>query len=332
MYTPKFSVILPNYLIPVDRFTHYGGTPKPATELIDICGKQGVFQGVELLLDGGPAGITEQNKLDVRAALEANGLNLAGVLAITYSAEFAKGSFANPDPRVRRLTVDTVKRAMDIAAELGCEYVGQWPGQDGWDYYFESDYQKMYDWWVDGMQQLADYNPNIKLGLEPKPYEPRQFSFIDKTSKVLLLLRDINRKNVGLTLDIGHSMYGQENLAEAVTLAQRDNRLFHLHMNDNYGTMDGDLPFGSVHLLGYLEFFYWLRRTGYEGYHSVDIFAYRTDPAETVLEGQMWMQALYDLVERAGIDKLEDLVKQSDGVAAMRFFRELMFGRVPAGV
>jgi len=327
MYKPKFSVILPNYLTPLDRFTSYGGEVKGAVELIDLCGKQGVFQGVEMLLDDGPTGINPKNKAEVKAALEHNGLKLAGILPITWSEEFAKGSLSSPDPKVRRKALDLVKQTMVLADELGSDYVGQWPGQDGWDFYFEVDYQKQYECWVTGMQELADYNPQIRLGIEPKPFEPRAYSFIDTTHKVLLLIKDIDRKNVGVTLDIGHSLYGHESLAEAVALAQMDQRLFHLHLNDNYGEMDWDLPFGSVHFIGLAEFFYWLKRTNYDGWHSVDIFPYRTDPAETVLESQMWMQAIYDLVDRAGDQQLEGLIQKSDGVAMQRFFRQLILGK-----
>lgn len=325
MYKPNFSVILPNYLTPLDRFTDYGGKKKTAVELIKLCGQQGVFQGVEMLLDDGPIGINVGNYKEINAALKDNGLELAGILPITWSEKFTKGSFGSPDAKVRKATVDLVKRAMDLAAEVGCSYVGQWPGQDGWDFYFEADYQKMYAWWVSGMQELADYNPKIKLGIEPKPFEPRSYSFIDTTTKVLLMIKDIDRKNVGLTLDIGHSLYGHESLAEAVALAQMDKRLFHLHLNDNYGEMDWDMPFGSVHFLGMVEFFYWLERTNYQGWHSVDIFAYRTDPAETVLESQKWMEAIYKLIDKAGNDKLEELIKNGDGVTTMKFFRELIF-------
>ena len=325
MFKPKFSVILPNYLTPLDRFTEYGGVKKSAIELIKICGKQGVFQGVEMLFDEGPTGINEGNKKEIKAALQDNGLELAGILPITWSDKFAKGSLSSPDAKVRKATVDLVKHAMDLAAELDCSYVGQWPGQDGWDFYFEVDYQKMYASWVSGMQELADYNPKLKLGIEPKPFEPRSYSFIDTTTKVLLMIKDIARKNVGMTLDIGHSLYGHESLAEAVALAQMDKRLFHLHLNDNYGEMDWDMPFGSVHFLGLVEFFYWLKRTNYQGWHSVDIFPYRTDPAETVLESQKWMAAIYQMIDKAGDEKLEELIKKSDGVTTMKFFRELLF-------
>jgi xylose isomerase len=129
-------------------------------------------------------------------------------------------------------------------------------------------------------------------------------------------------------LDIGHSLYGHESLAEVVALAQmRGKKLFHLHINDNYGEMDWDMIFGSINFLRHIEFIYWLMRTDYEGWHSVDIFPYRTKPADTILESMKWIETCYQFVEKAGMENLEGLINQSDGVAMSRFFRELMFGK-----
>jgi xylose isomerase len=325
MAKPKLSVILSNYNTPNDRFTSYSGTQKDSIAMIETCGKQGVAQGVELHMGDGPVCVNDGNKKEVKAVLKDNNLQTVAILPITYSEEFYKGSLGAADAHIRLKAIDLVKKAIDLAAELDCPYVGQWPGQDGWDYYFEVDYQKMYDWWVKGMQELADYNPKIQLGLEPKPFEPRSFSFIDTPAKVMMLARDIGRKNVGLTLDIGHSLYGHENLAAVVSLAQREKKLFHLHMNDNYADSDSDMAFGSVHFLGYVEFVYWLVRTNYQGWHSVDIFPYRTDPAQTVLESLKWIQAMYDFIEKIRVEKLDALIKQGDGMAMMSFFREILF-------
>jgi len=327
MAKPKLSVILPNYGVPADRFTDYPGVQRDIYGMIEICGKQGVAKAVELLMGDAPVCVNPKNMKPVKSALSNYGILPIAVLPITWGKDYVKGSLGNADSKIRRKAIDLVKAAMDLAAEMDCPYVGQWPGQDGWDYYFDSNYQQMYEWWVKGMQELADYNPKLKLGIEPKPFEPRSFSFIDKPVKTLLLMRDIDRKNVGLTLDIGHSFFGHDNLAEIVSLAQKDGKLFHLHMNDNYGEMDWDMAFGSVHFIGYIEFVYWLVRTKYDGWHSVDIFPYRTDPAETILESLKWIQAMYDLVEKAGMKNLDALVEKGDGVAMLRFFRELMFSK-----
>jgi xylose isomerase len=279
------------------------------------------------LMGESPICVNKSNMKQVKKALTDNGIEPIAILPITWGEEFIRGSLGNANQAIRRKAIDLVKTAMDMAVEMDCPYVGQWPGQDGWDYYFDVDYQKIYEWWVKGMQELADYNPKIKLGIEPKPFEPRSYSFIDKPVKTLLMMRDINRSNVGLTLDIGHSMFGHDNLGEIVALAQKDNKLFHLHMNDNYGEMDWDMAFGSVHFIAFVEFIYWLVRTNYQGWHSVDIFPYRTDPAESVLENLKWMQAMYDFVEKAGMKNLDALIEKGDGNAMLCFFRELIFGK-----
>ena len=326
MSSPKLSVILANYNVPADRFTSYPGDHLDIFGQIKAAGKQGIVKGVELIMGEGPDCINYKNRQDVKAALDVYGIEPIAILPITWGTDFVKGSLGAGDPVTRQKAIDLVKNAMDFAAEMNCPYVGQWPGQDGWDYFFEVDYQQLYETWVTGMQVLADHNPSIKLGIEPKPYEPRSFSFINTATKTLMLIRDIDRPNVGLTLDIGHSLYGHESLAEVVALAQmHGKKLFHLHMNDNYSDMDWDMAFGSVNFLRHVEFIYWLIRTGYDGWHSVDIFPYRTNPADTIFESMKWIESYYEFVEKIGMKKLAGLIEQSDSVAMMRFFRELMF-------
>ena len=165
MSNHKLSVILPNYNKPADRFTSYGTESHSIVEQIEICGKQGIAKGVETLMLDGPTFINNQNGKEVKAALEHHGLTLCSLIPYTFGGEFIKGSLGSCDSKIRRKTIDLVKKCIDLAAEMDCPYVGQWPGQDGWDYYFEEDYRKLYDWWVEGLQELADYNPDIKLGI-----------------------------------------------------------------------------------------------------------------------------------------------------------------------
>ncbi len=76
---------------------------------------------------------------------------------------------------------------------------------------------------------------------------------------------------------------------------------------------------------GGVEFVHWLVGTNYQGWHSVDIFPYRTDPAPTVMESLKWMQAKYDFVGKIGLEKLDALIKQGDGMTMLSFFREILF-------
>jgi xylose isomerase len=47
------------------------------------------------------------------------------------------------------------KKALDVAAELGAVDVLMWPGQDGFDYPFQSDYQKYWGLLVEAIGEVA---------------------------------------------------------------------------------------------------------------------------------------------------------------------------------
>jgi xylose isomerase len=333
----KYSVILNNLNKPSDRFLTSGyGDPSSnlgVFELIDLAGEQGLVEGLELLMDdsgeGGTwIGIGPSNQKEIKAALDRNDLALCSIIPNLWGHHtLSKGTIGSTDPKVRQTCIDLCKRAMDIAAEVGCPYIGLWPGHDGFDYYFELDHQRMWSMWVEGVQEIADHNPAIKVGLEPKPDEPRAYSFISSVPKTLLLIEDIARNNVGVCLDIGHSLYGHENLGEVVALIQmRGNKLFHLHMNDNYNGFDLDMIFGSVHTIEFIELFYWLRRAGYSHFLSIDLFAYRTDPAKSVAEGVKWMQAFDKFVDQVGLDSLTSLIQNEDPLFTTAFFRKNLLG------
>lgn len=331
----KYAAILHNYNYPSDRFNlDYAkpGKNQRVIDLIDTAGKQGLVRGLEMNMDEtDPAdcvGINHDNWKDITSALNDYDLELIGVSPVLWAGiEFTKGTLGASDPQVRRKALDTIKRAMELAELAGAPYINIWPGQDGFDYYFETDYQKMYAWWVEGLQEAADFNPSIKLGLEPKPFEPRSYSFISTVPKSLLLLKEVDRENVGINIDVGHLLYSHENLGESVALIQAaGDKLFHMHLNDNYADADADMMFASVHFLAFVELFYWLRKTNYTGWKSLDLFPYRTNPAETIGEGVRWMMALDAMIDRIGMDTLDQMVAKGNPVENMAFFRKEILG------
>ena len=103
-------------------------------------------------------------------------------------------------------------------------------------------------------------------------------------------------------------------------------RLKHIHINDNYRLWDDDMIVGTVHSLEYLEFFYWLKRTGYNGYLVIDQFPYREDGQDAVAESAEWLDALQDAADRIDEKEAEQVLSARDGVAASRFMRKLLFG------
>jgi len=327
MKDQKFAVILGVYGKPSDRFM--AGGYKPAGldvfERIKLASADPLVNGVELI-EGSDGDINRKNSAAVFNAVRDASLAICAVNPDLWGEiQWTYGTLGAPDTAIRRQAISRIQGAMDLAAQVDCPYVGLWPGQDGYDYLFQTDYQKLYDWWVEGVQACADHNPDIKIGLEYKPYEPRTHSFLDTAAKTLLFIRDVNRPNVGLTFDVGHAMIIHENLGEVVALAQRDRKLFHLHLNDNFADWDWDMNFGSVHLYDFIEMLYWLKRTEFNGWYSVDIFAYRTEGAASVQESLAWLRAMLDFVDRTGMDHFDQLLAAKDPIAVSRFFRKALF-------
>ena len=84
---------------------------------------------------------------------------------------------------------------------------------------------------------------------------------------------------------------------------------------------------GSVHTLEYLEFIYWLRKTGYCGYMTLDQFPFREDGREAVNESALWLDCLESVIDNADMNEINDIVSKKDAIAASRLMRKLIFSK-----
>jgi len=103
-------------------------------------------------------------------------------------------------------------------------------------------------------------------------------------------------------------------------------RLKHIHINDNYRLWDDDMIVGSVHSLEYLEFIYWLRKTGYEGYMTLDQFPYREDGREAVAESAEWLDAFERIIDKADMAEIDAVLAKKDAISASKLMRKLLLG------
>jgi len=105
------------------------------------------------------------------------------------------------------------------------------------------------------------------------------------------------------------------------------NKLYHLHVNDNYRSWDDDMIPGSVHTLEWMEFFYWLDRTGYDGWISLDVFAYHErDKVAVARESLAWLEALRKAAGRLDGHAVEKVLDSGDAMKATRLVREALLG------
>ena len=237
-----------------------------------------------------------------------------------------KGSLSAADKEVRKEAMKLMRKNIDFNAKLvGNPSVNLWLGQDGFDYPLQTNYTKQWKYLVESVRELADYNPNIKLTLEGKIREPRNRSLVDTTMTALLVCLEVDRDNVGVAIDSGHVFQSQQNVAQNIEVAARYGKLFMMHTNDNYNLWDDDMIVGSLRLTEYIEMFYSLRKVGYNGFVSVDIFPYREDQYQATRESVLNMQKYDDMIDLIGFEKLGDLIENGDPCEMTKVIRESVF-------
>jgi len=217
----------------------------------------------------------------------------------------------------------------EMAAEAGCSYVDVWPGQDGYDYLFQVDYQKQWEWMVEGIRTCADHRDDVEVLIEYKPKEPRTHIGIATVGKAMLLVDEVDRKNVRVLLDTGHAAEGYENPAESIALLGRRNLLSYMHFNDNWHSWDDDMMVGAIHIPELLETLYWLKKIKYQGWYTLDIFPYREDGVRAASESIAWIKGASELVDRIGVARIGKMIDRGDPTEVSKFMREIVLNTTP---
>ena len=224
------------------------------------------------------------------------------------------------------LAIGTPQAAVtiDAAVEAKAPNINLWLGHDGFEYPFQAHYEDAWNWIVEGLSELAEYNPKMPICLEPKCKEPRANEYIANTGKGLYLVNKINKPHLGLTLDFGHSLGALENPAECAVLAFKENRLLQIHLNDNYRDWDHDLIPGTTTVWEHVEFFYWLRKLGYKGWYGLDIFPYRQeDGVEVVKLASKICHKCVQMADKLIAMNVESLLKKGENLALMNLLWDM---------
>jgi xylose isomerase len=303
-----------------DRFLSTGyRTPKSLKEQVDIVAKIDGAESVDLHtsdFEGIDTG-------EVLKIVQDNGLRINAVNANIFGDPVYKyGAYTNTDRKVWQKAVDLSKKSIDIAREMGASISSLWPGQDGFDYYFQNDYYYQWDSTVAAVREICEYAPDVRIGYEYKPKEPRMFSLVSNAAKAVLLVKEVGADNLGVTLDYGHALFAHENPAESLCLIDRAGKLFNVHFNDAYGNWDDDLIAGSVNVWSNIEFFWYLKQTDYDGFITLDMFPYREDPFDACSQAIRMMRTFERIVDKLDGDTLKELQKRNDAAAILEILRK----------
>jgi len=199
-----------------------------------------------------------------------------------------------------------------------------WLENDGFDYSFQIDYVTAWDQIVEAMREVADYAPDMKISIEYKPFEERNFAMVDSAGMTLLMINAVDRPNVGATFDFCHMLMKRDNPSYGLALAANQGKLFGLHMNDGYSQQDGGLIFGSIHHAQSLEFVYYLRKYNYQGVVFFDTFPIREDAAAETQANIDSFEKYLAFVDALGVEKIDEVVAKRDGISAQKLILSML--------
>ncbi len=265
----------------------------------------------------------------LRRHLDDLGMSVNGFAMRYYSDPgFKIGAFTNPDSRLRRLAIDQTKRGIDRMLETGGSLMTLWMGQDGFDYSFQVDYARLWDQTLEAISEVADHSPSTEVSIEYKPNEPRSFALMPDIGTTLLAIREMGRKNIGVTIDFAHVLYADEMPAYAVALAARSSKLFGVHLNDGYAKRDDGLMVGTVHPVQTMELIYVLEEIKYDRPIYFDTFPDTTglDPVAECSANIATVEALRATVMKLQTDnRLKTAIANHDAVTSNNILREFLY-------
>ena len=308
-----------------DRFVREGyRTDRSIEERFKVAGSIEGVSGLEMHY---PTEITDQTYKNLKNLASDLGLEIVQVCPhLWVDKRWKFGQFSNPEKKLRREALDLAKRTIDIAREMEAHVCVYWPAQDGYDYPFQIDYSQRYNDFVEGLAEIAEYNPEQKIVLEYKAFEPRTHILLPTIGHCMTVVNEINKPNFGINIDIGHALIVKENLAESIAFCMRSGKLYHTHWNDNWKLFDDDIIVGTVNLWEMLEALFWLDDLGYEGWFGLDLFPYREPPEKAVEESIQNLRFGFELLGRVQKDELRECFKTSDAIKITQLMRKMLRG------
>lgn len=303
-----------------DRFHEYN-EDRSLEQRLEIVSEIEGIDGVEVVFPYEANDVEELKSLISRYHLKIAAINVN----VKAEPEFRNGGVTSTDRAIRAKAVRFIGDAKDFAAAVGADKVTCCPLGDGYEFNFQCNYAQAWKHLVESFGEAAGHAPEIPLFIEYKPSETRGKCFVDSAAKTLCLLNDIGIDGLGATIDFGHSIYGNENPAEAVSLIAESRFPYYIHINDNDGRWDWDYMVGTRHFLDYVEFLYYLQAYAYDDYLTSDTSPTRWDIKGTFEANARMTNKLWCLLSKLDRKEIDALVSGGDYLKTWKFIEREIF-------
>ncbi len=186
--------------------------------------------GIEIYIDN-----TEVEEIDVSETKElANRLQDYNIIC-TVHAPFMDLSPGGYDRTIRRITVEKLKKAVEISHILGAKGIVCHPGYDKWR--FDGNEQL----WLD---KSIETWTEVTKGVDDGFFVMMENIFEEHPSTLCALFDNFKGKNLWFCFDSGHFNLFSKIPLENWLVPLKD-KIKEMHLHDNHGTSDEHLPVGT---------------------------------------------------------------------------------------
>jgi len=194
------------------------------------------------------------------------------------------GGYTSNNPAARAYAIERSKKAADIGRELGCNLMVLWLAREGTYIREAKDAVLATHRLLEAVNALLDYDPALRIVIEPKPNEPMDLAYIPTIGHALALgMQSSDPTRVGALVESAHAILAGLDPSDEMSFALAFDKLWSVHLNDQNGLkFDQDKAFGAVDLRRAFNQVRVLDQNLFweKGVVGLDVKAMRTQPAE----------------------------------------------------
>jgi protein FrlC len=213
--------------------------------------------------------INEKDIHNLRILLRDEGLGVASFIPAQFRYPT---SLCSPNDTILKDSVRYIQDAVETAAALGAPVVSVCPGHSLFGQSKEDALKRL----KDSLWAICSFSArhNIKIAIEPA--DQYETDLLPNCASSLKFVEDLGIDNLGVLLDNGHAHVVGESAEEAIALL--DEKLFHVHLDDNNGLRDQHSVPGDG-TFDFPPFIQALREVNYDGFLGVELgWDYTLDP------------------------------------------------------
>lgn len=258
---------------------------------------------------------------EMRKKLEVHGLQAEFVAPRLWEhPNTIDGAFTANDPKARQYAIERAKKTADIGREMGTNLMVLWLAREGTYLREAKNAAQATQQLLEALNQLLEYDPELRIAVEPKPNEPMDLAYIPTIGHALALgFKTNSPERVGSLVESAHAVLAGLDPSDEMAFALAFDKLFSVHLNDQNGLkFDQDRTFGSVDLRRAFNQVRVLDDNQFysKGMVGLDVKAMRTQPAELATKhlrnSMLVFLRLVEIVRSIDRERVKELINARD--------------------